>query len=376
MTALTKPEDTTVAVTGADGFIGSNLMIRLAEQGYAARPITRRTADADARSALAGSDVVLHLAGTNRPGDPAEFMRSNRDFAAGVAQAVADGGRCPLIIYASSVKVEDDSEYGRSKLAGEAAMLDLADRGLAQVLVHRLPNVFGKWARPNYNSAVATFCHNLARGLPIRIDDPRASLSLLYIDDLADQWIDLISAPGAASGMVASRHVHHSTVGAVADQIRAFAEGRERGEVGPVSGGLARALYATFVSALPSPSFSYSLAAHVDQRGSFTEFVRTANSGQVAFLTAHPGVTRGGHYHHSKVEKFLVVHGEALFRFRHLLTGETHEIRTSASQPVVVETIPGWTHDVTNTGGDVMVALVWANETFDPERPDTVAMPL
>lgn len=376
MTALKKAEDTTVAVTGADGFIGSNLTVRLTEQGYATRPITRRTPEADVRAALAESDVVFHLAGTNRPGDPADFMRSNRDHAAWVALAIADGGKRPLIIHASSVKAGDESAYGRSKLAGEAAMLDLADRGLAQVLVHRLPNVFGKWARPNYNSAVATFCHNLARGLPIRIDDPRASLSLLYIDDLADHWIELISAPGAASGMIESRHVYHSTVGAVVDQIRAFAEGREQGAIEQVGSGLARALYATFMSALPEQSFSYSLDAHVDDRGGFTEVLKTRASGQLAFLTAYPGITRGGHYHHSKVEKFLVVHGEARFRFRHIVTGEAHEVRTSASQPVVVETIPGWTHDVTNVGPDVMVALVWANETFDPERPDTVAMPL
>ena len=371
-----KPDPATIAVTGAGGFIGANLLVRLAERGFEVRAITRETPEGDARTALGDSDVVFHLAGVNRPADPAEFTRTNRDHARWVADAIAAGGRRPLVVYSSSIQAGNGSDYGRSKLAGEEAMIELAERGLAKAFVYRLPNIFGKWARPNYNSAVATFCHNLARGLPIMVDDPDAPLPLLYIDDLIDQWLALMAAPPSDGGLVEPTQIHHVTVGAVADRIRAFAEGREGGDIAEVGCGLSRALYATFVAALPETRFSYPLDPHIDERGSFTEVLRTPASGQISCLTANPGVTRGGHYHHSKVEKFLVVHGEARFRFRHVLTGEAHEVRTAADRPVVVETIPGWTHDVTNMGNDVMVALVWANETFDPDRPDTVAMAL
>jgi UDP-2-acetamido-2,6-beta-L-arabino-hexul-4-ose reductase len=362
-------------VTGAGGFIGRNLVVRLRELGLEATPIGRDTPAEDIRCALAAADIVFHLAGVNRPDDRAEYVRVNRDYARRVADAIGEGGKRPLVVCSSSTKAGEDSDYGRSKLAGESAMLSLAVCGDATVAIYRLPNVFGKWARPDYNSAVATFCHNRARGLPVRIDDPDAPLSLLYVDDLIDQWIALIGAP-PASGLIAPATVHHTTVGHVAGLIERFATGRAAGAVLEVGTGLERALYATFISTLPEEAFSYPLVAHVDPRGRFVEMLRTPASGQVSTFTAHPGVTRGGHYHHSKVEKFLIVHGEALFRFRHIVTGARHEVRTSAARPVVVETIPGWTHDVTNVGEDMMVALLWASEVFDRARPDTVAMPL
>jgi UDP-2-acetamido-2,6-beta-L-arabino-hexul-4-ose reductase len=368
------PDARAIAVTGAGGFIGRNLVLRLRERGFAVLPIDRSTPLAEARAALARADVVFHLAGANRPPDPARFDAENHFYAAWAAEAVAAGGRRPLAIVSSSAKAIEDSDYGRSKRAGEEAMRRIGDR--ATVVIDRLPNVFGKWARPDYNSAVATFCHRLARGEPVRIDDPAAPLALLHVDDLIDQWLTLVDAPAVTSGYRDPTHVHHTTVGEVARMIAGFAAGREAGHVGEVGTGLARALYATFIAALPTPAFSYPLVAHNDPRGSFVEMLKTPASGQVSFLTAHPGVTRGGHYHHSKVEKFLVVAGEARFRFRHMLTGETQEIRTTAAQPTVVETIPGWAHDVTNVGSDTLIALLWANELFDPERPDTVATPL
>jgi UDP-2-acetamido-2,6-beta-L-arabino-hexul-4-ose reductase len=367
------PAERGIAITGADGFVGRNLSLRLVERGETIRSITRHTDPVDARAALAASDVIFHLAGANRPDDPTDFQRSNVDLTATLAEAVS-GGRTPFIVFASSVKAAENSPYGRSKQAAEKILLDLAKRGEARAAIFRLPNVFGKWARPHYNSAVATFCHNIARGLPIRIDDPDAPLALLYIDDLIDQWLALLDAP--ATGLVEPLHVHHSHVGAVAAQITAFAQGRSAGMVGRVGTGLERALYATYVAALPPAAFTYPLAAHRDPRGSFCEMLKTPESGQISCLTAHPGVTRGGHYHHSKIEKFLVVHGTARFRFRNLRDGASYEVNTSADQPAVVETIPGWTHDITNIGDDVLVALLWASEVFDPTRPDTIALPL
>jgi UDP-2-acetamido-2,6-beta-L-arabino-hexul-4-ose reductase len=371
-----KAEMLAIAVTGAEGFIGRNLTVRLGEAGMGVLPIARGTPAEAARAALMQADIVFHLAGANRPEHPRDFLRDNRDYTAWVAEAIAEGGKCPLVVYASSIGADDDSDYGRSKCAGEDILLETAERGAATVAIFRLPNVFGKWARPDYNSAVATFCHNLARGLPIRIDDPAAPIALLYIDDLIDQWCGLIDTPPATSGFVKVAGVYHTIVGEVAERLRAFADTRAAGHVGVVGIGLSRALYATFVAALPEDRFTYPLAAHVDARGSFTEMIKTLSSGQVSVLTCNPGATRGGHYHHSKVEKFLVVHGSARFRFRHIVSGAEHEVDTCADRPVVVETIPGWTHDITNIGEGPMVSLIWANEVFDRERPDTVAMPL
>jgi UDP-2-acetamido-2,6-beta-L-arabino-hexul-4-ose reductase len=369
-----KAERPAVAITGANGFIGRNLAVRLGELDYPVLPITRDTPPDDTRRVLGTSDVVFHLAGVNRPDDPADFLRGNRDNTASVVDAIAAGGRHPLLILASTQKAVEDTLYGASKLAGEQVARGLGEA--ATVSVWRLPNVFGKWARPNYNSVVATFCHNIARGLAIDVHDRATPLRLLHVDDLIDQWLALIAAPPTVSSVVEPDAVYTSSVGEIADLIAGFAARRSEGEVGDVGTGLTRALYATYMSYLPEATFSYPLVAHRDPRGSFTEMLKTPSSGQTSYFTAHPGVTRGGHYHHAKVEKFLVVHGEARFRFRHILTGAEHEIVTSADEPVVVETIPGWTHDVTNIGDGEMVAIVWANEVFDRDRPDTVAMPL
>lgn len=369
-----KAEPPTVAVTGANGFIGRNLMIRLGELGYSVLPITRDTPSDDARRVLGASDIVFHLAGINRPDDPGDFVRGNRDYTASVVDAIAAGGRHPLLILASSQKAVEDTPYGASKLAGEQAALAQGDA--ATVSIWRLPNVFGKWARPNYNSVVATFCHNIARGLQIDVHDRAAPLRLLHIDDLIDQWLALLAVPPTANRIVYPTMIYSSSAGEIADLIADIAACRLRGEVGEVGSGLTRAVYATFISYLPEGAFSYPLGAHRDPRGSFTEMLKTPSSGQTSYFTAHPGVTRGGHYHHAKVEKFLVVHGEARFRFRHILSGDEHQIVASAAEPIVVETIPGWTHDVTNIGDSDLVAIVWANEVFDRDRPDTVALPL
>ena len=368
-------EPPTIAVTGANGFIGTNLVLRLEERGCAVRGIARDTPFEQAEDDLAEADVIFHLAAANRPRADAEYMRVNRDYSAWVADAIARGGQRPLVVYSSSAKALDDSEYGRSKRAGEQALLDLASADKATVSIWRLPNLFGKWARPNYNSAVATFCHNAGRGEALRIDDPAAPLSLLYIDDLIDQWLPLIADP-PTSGIVEPRKVYDTTVGEVAELIVGFATSRERGSIDDLGSGFARALYATFVAALPIAKASYALDAKADGRGAFVEVLKTAGNGQVSFFTARPGATRGGHYHHSKVERFVVAHGTACFRFRHVLSGEQFELTGSADEPKVIETIPGWAHDVTNVGDSELVVISWANEIFDPARPDTVRMPL
>lgn len=367
--------DRAIAVTGADGFIGRNLIVRLDELGYRVLPLTRASTDQAWREAVAAAEAVVHLAGANRPDDPAEFMGVNAGTAALLADAARATGRPVRIVLASSIKAGENSEYGRSKKAGEDHLLALASDTGTPVHLFRLPNVFGKWARPNYNSAVATFCHNVARGLPITVNDPAAPLRLVYIDDVVDAFVAAIEGR-LPEGPVEVAPAYDTTVGAVADIIRGFRADRDANLIDAVGTGLTRALYATYVAALPPAEFAYPIKSHRDPRGAFSEMLKTRSAGQFSYFTAHPGVTRGGHYHHTKTEKFLIVHGEALFRFRHILTGDTHEVRTSGNAPVVVETVPGWAHDVTNVGDGVLVSLLWANEVFDPARPDTIARPL
>jgi len=363
-----------VVVTGADGFIGKNLTFRLRElKTWEVRPIEVGCADSDLREALSDADFVVHLAGVNRPQDPAEFMSGNRDTAVAVIAAIEAAGRRIPIVLTSSTQAEGDSPYGLSKKAAEETLLAFAERTANPVHIFRLTNVFGKWCRPNYNSAVATFCHNVARGLPITVHDAAAPLALVYVDDVVAAIIEIMTTRPDGGGYSEVSPVYETSVGEVAGMIRRFHTDREKGLIDSVGVGLVRALYATYVASLPPSEFSYPLTAHTDARGSFSEILKTRNSGQFSYFTAHPGVTRGGHYHHTKTEKFLVVKGEALFRFRHIVTGDEHEVRTSEESPVVVETVPGWTHDITNIGDDTLISVLWANEIFDPERPDTIA---
>jgi len=363
-----------ILVTGADGFIGRNLCVRLCELGFEPLPVTRQVGNLE--EATRAADAIVHLAGSNRPADPAEFMTINRDLSAQLGEAIVASGRTAPVIVASTQKVLDETDYGRSKLAGEQAIVAACETNGSPVHIFRLPNVFGKWSRPNYNSGVATFCHNIARGLPIEVHDPSAPLRLVYIDDVVDAFAGILRATDVQGGLKSVEPVYETTVGAVAETISGFRADRDDNLIAEVGRGLTRALYATYVSFLPPGEFSYPIVSHRDARGAFSEMLKTRAAGQFSYFNALPGVTRGGHYHHTKTEKFLVVHGRARFRFRHILTDERHEIETSADEPVVVETIPGWSHDVTNIGDEVMVSLLWANELFDRARPDTVGAPV
>jgi UDP-2-acetamido-2,6-beta-L-arabino-hexul-4-ose reductase len=363
-----------VVITGADGFIGKHLVLRLHERGeHQVSAITRDTSDHARQVAWADADVVVHLAGVNRPPDPSGFELGNAAFTKTLVDELTLMGRPVPVVFSSSSQAALDNPYGRSKAAAEEALAQYGATTGAAVAVLRLTNVFGKWARPNYNSAVATFCHNIARGQPISIHDPSAPLRLLYVDDVIDAIEALLPQRDGGVREVPVGPVYETTVGAVADTLKKFAEGRQTREFGAVGSGLTRALYATYVSFLPPQSFSYALQLHMDSRGSFAEMLRTPSAGQFSFFTAHPGVTRGGHYHHSKTEKFLVVHGKARFGFRQVLTGERHEILVDGVETRVVETVPGWAHDITNVGEDQLIVLLWANEAFDPARPDTIA---
>jgi UDP-2-acetamido-2,6-beta-L-arabino-hexul-4-ose reductase len=368
-----------VLVTGAEGFVGKNLVIRLREAHPADEivPFTRRSPIEDLPALVRSVDFIFHFAGVNRPKDPQEFLSGNVDLTEKLCSAVATSSKPTPIAFTSSVQAEVDNPYGRSKLKAEQLLRHLHETTGSPLYLFRLPNVFGKWCRPNYNSVVATFCHNLARGWSVRIDDPSVALKLVYIDDVVTVLLGLLAGVAQTSDLFMQVEPHYRiTVGELAAQIGAFRNCRTTLVSERVGVGLARALYATYVSYLPPNDFSYAIPKYGDARGVFVEMLKTPDAGQFSYFTAHPGVTRGGHYHHSKTEKFLVIKGRARFRFRHLITGEFHEILTSGEQPQVVETVPGWTHDVTNVGEEEMVVMLWANEIFDRERPDTIARAL
>lgn len=366
-----------VLITGTNGFVAKNLQLHLAERKDVQVVCFTRADDLDQLPALVqGVDFVFHLAGVNRPQDPAEFAAGNTQLTQLVCEAlVATKRRVPLLL-ASSTQAWQDNPYGRSKLAAEDAVRAYGTITGAAVHIIRLPNVFGKWCKPNYNSAVATFCHNIARGLPIQVNDPAAPVTLVYVDDLVERFVQLMDGADAALdsdgfGTVAPQY--STTVGELARQIQAFKDSRTTLMTERVGTGLVRALYSTYVSYLPAEAVSYTVPQHADARGVFVEMLKTPDCGQFSYFTAHPGVTRGGHYHHSKTEKFLVIRGQARFKFRHMQTGETHELLTSGDKAEVVETVPGWTHDITNIGTDEMIVMLWANEVFDRARPDTFA---
>lgn len=375
---------TRVLITGANGFLGQNLRLFLAEKpGLQVVLFSRENKTSDLGTLLQDVDVVFHLAGVNRPQDPAEFKTGNADLTAALAMAVAQeslrSGKHIRLVYTSSTQAVLDNPYGHSKSQAEEVLFGLAQTAGVSVFVCRLPNVFGKWCRPNYNSVVATFCHNITRGLPIQVNDPSALLNLVYVDDVLSLWERVLAGtvePPAAGGFLAVEPQYQITVGALARQLQGFYDSRTDLTTDRVGGGLTRALYATYVSYLPVEAFAYSVPQHHDPRGVFVEMLKTPDAGQFSFFTAHPGVTRGGHYHHSKTEKFLVIKGQALFRFRHMQTGQVHELNTSGEQAQVVETVPGWTHDITNTGADELVVMLWANEVFDHQRPDTYRCPV
>lgn len=373
-----------VLITGAQGFIGKNLVVHLSERpDVEVITFTRDDSPDILPSLLMDVSTVFHLAGVNRPQDPQEFIAGNVDLTRVLCAALRAGAKqgapAPAVIYTSSTQAAVDNPYGRSKREAEKALFDLQQGHDVPVHVFRLPNVFGKWCKPNYNSAVATFCHNTARGIPVTLHDPSAPLTLVYVDDVISRFLQIMDGASAsvdAQGLSTLSPQYATTVGAVAQQIESFRASRNTLTTDRVGTGLTRALYSTYLSYLPPEDFAYGLRRHADARGVFVEMLKTPDCGQFSFFTAHPGVTRGGHYHHTKTEKFLVIQGQARFRFRHVLTGEIHELDTRAEHPQVVETVPGWTHDITNTGAQEMVVMLWANEIFSPEQPDTYTCPV
>ena len=365
-----------IVITGADGFIGRNLSVRLGEQGFTdVVGITLESSSDDLRAALQGAAFVFHLAGVNRPKDVSEFATGNAGLTEEVCRLLTESGNKAPVVLSSSTQAALDNPYGLSKRAAEEVVFRYGQQTGAPAYVFRLTNVFGKWSQPNYNSAVATFCHKVARGQEISINDPASPLLLVHIDDVVDAFVSLLK-DARPSGFVAAGPEYATTVGELADLIRGFAASRASMLTERVGTGLVRALYSTYLSFLPPESFAYEVPRHGDPRGVFVEMLKTPDCGQFSYFTAHPGITRGEHYHHTKTEKFLVIKGTANFGFRHITTGERYELVIKGVEARIVETVPGWTHNITNIGDDEMIVMLWANEIFDQKKPDTFSCPV
>ncbi|MGD9716739.1 MAG: NAD-dependent epimerase/dehydratase family protein [Sulfuricurvum sp.] len=362
-----------VLVTGSRGFIAKNLIERLGRmEGTEIDTYDRDDVPESLADKVSKADFVFHLAGINRPENPSEFYAGNRDLTKTVADAAVQSGRAIPILITSSTQAERDNDYGKSKLEGEAVLEKYAQEHGATVYIYRLPNVFGKWSRPNYNTVIATWCHNITRNLPIQISDPSAEVTLVYIDDVVEHFVrhlDENGRNGVIRGDVSP--LYRKTLAEIHDLLIAFRESRENLLIPKVGRGFERALYATYLSFLPTDHFSYPLAGHQDERGTFYEFIKFADNGQVSISTTAPGITRGNHYHNTKNEKFLVIKGQASIKLRQIHGDDVIEYRVSDRKMEVVEMIPGYTHDITNTGDTEMVLLLWANELFDRDNPDT-----
>lgn len=396
-----------VLVTGAKGFVGRNLcaQLRNIRDGKARNypvviddvfeyDVDSPVGDLDRFCAQA--DFVFNLAGVNRPKDNGEFMEGNFGFASQLLDTLRrHGNTCPLML-ASSIQASlqgryASSDYGKSKLAGEELFFDYGAKTGAKVLVYRFPNLFGKWCRPNYNSAVATFCHNIAHDLPIQVNDPAVVLELLYIDDLVEEMISALSGgehrceyegiealPCAGGRYCVVPVSHKASLGHIVELLESFRDmPRTLGVPDLSSGSFDKKLYSTFLSYLPKQKMVYDLKMNTDARGSFTEIIRTADAGQFSVNISRPGITKGEHWHHTKNEKFVVVKGHALIRMRREGSDEVLEFDVSGDRIQVVEMIPGYTHSITNLSEtDDLVTLMWCNEPFDPNHPDTFSDPV
>lgn len=321
--------------------------------------------------ALLEADLIFHLAGINRPENPLDFQTGNAELTEQVCRLLTKNRRTPKIIFSSSVQADLDNPYGASKARAENAIRDFANASGACVRIYRLKNLFGKWCRPNYNSVTATFCHNIAHGLPIAISDSGREIELSYVDDVVLAFVSEIEGTQAAGEPGAEIRSYRIRLGDLAERIRAFHEMRNTLTLPDYGDWFNRALYATYLSYVPPEELQYSLEIKSDVRGNLAEFIKHKNAGQIFVSKTKPGITRGNHYHHTKTEKFLVVQGSGLIRMRSIEGGPVEEFRVSGERYQVVDIPPGVTHSITNAGTDEMVTLFWSSEIFDPDFPDT-----
>lgn len=359
-----------VLVTGAKGFIGKNLCLFLKQSGF---DVCEYDLDYEGtlQDAVQGCGFVMHLAGVNRPKNEEEFAAGNAGVTEELVRVLKEDGRKLPLLVSSSVQAERDNPYGRSKKAAEDLVFAYGRDAGAPVYVYRLDNAFGKWCRPDYNSVVATFCRNIAEGREIVIHDPAAEVTFVYIDDICRSFLSCINTDGSDE-ILKVQPSFRVTVGRLAELLYGFRKSRETRTLPCLAeDSFEKRLYSTYLSYLPEDAFLYDLDMHTDARGSFTEFIRTPERGQVSVNVSNPGIVKGNHWHHTKNEKFLVVRGTGVIRFRRIGDDRVFEYPVSGEKLQVVDIPVGYTHNIENTGDDIMVTIMWANEPFDPDHPDT-----
>ena len=363
-----------VLVTGSKGFVGRNLTAHLREDSrFEVLEYSRSNSENELEVLVKQADKIVHLAGVNRPKTENEFKSGNQDLTAKLIHFASQSNKRPHILLSSSTQAELNNPYGESKLGAEQEVLKYHDQTGSRITIYRLPNLFGKWSRPNYNSAIATFCYNVANDLEITVTDPSIELNLAYIDDVVDSIVaNLLSDNNGGNNTYAVVPVtYKKTLGEIVTLIQSFKNMRESLLLPNYQDLFVKKLYTTYLSYLKEDAFSYGLTKHEDNRGWLSELIKSDYMGQMFVSKTKPGITRGNHYHHTKVEKFIVISGEAMIRFRHIEKSEVIEYKIEGNEARVVDIPPGYTHSIENIGTDEMITLFWVNEQFDTQKPDT-----
>lgn len=364
-----------VLVTGSSGFIGKNLVVTLKEK-YDNINIFKYDIEntfKELKEYISKADYIFHLAGVNRPLEVEDFYTGNSNLTKKLCDYIEETKRDIPLVVSSSIQAENENDYGKSKKMAEEYIFDYSERTGNKISVYRLPNVFGKWCKPNYNSVVATFCYNIANNLPITINDRKHKMSLVYIDDVIDEFIKVFDSNENMISRFCEISINYTlSLGEIVDLIQSFKDSRRNIMIPNMGAGLTKKLYSTYLSYLNKKDFSYDLKMNVDNRGSFTEFLKSNDRGQISINVSNPDITKGNHWHHTKNEKFLVVSGHGVIRFRNILSKEIIEYFVSGNKLQVVDIPVGYTHNIENLGETDMVTIMWVNEIFDSENPDTI----
>lgn len=383
-----------ILVTGSNGFVGKNTVVALKEaKKYEVLTIDRSNTEEELKEATLNADFIVHLAGVNRPKDTKEFYDGNGGLTEKIVGFLKENNKNTPILITSSTHAVLDNDYGKSKKQSEDALVKYSDECNAKVYIFRLPNLFGKWCKPNYNSAVSTFCYNIAHDLDVWVNDPAIELNLVYIDDVVASIIDsiedeniiklknideevAITATGASTIQIDKYYyevttVYKRTLGNIVDSLKMFRNMRKSLLIPDLSDSFNKALYSTYLTYLEEDDFSYYLDKKEDNRGWLAELVKSSQFGQMFVSKTHPGITRGNHWHHTKTEKFIVIQGKAAIRFRKLDEDKVIEYIVDGEKPKVLDIPPGYTHSIENIGQDEVITLFWSNEMFNPEKPDT-----
>ncbi len=360
-----------ILITGSNGFIAKNLIEHLKRDENVKLYLYSKDDSLSILEAyLKEVDFIFHLAGVNRPQNRDEFYEGNSQLTETIVNILIKNNKSTSILLSSSIQSKIDNDYGKSKKEAEKFLLSYSKQTNANIYIYKLPNVFGKWSKPNYNSVISTWCSNVANDLDIQVNDKSVKLHLVYIDDVVKSFIEKLDLKSNEQYFSIDT-IYKKTLGEIEELLYEFKNNRDSLLIQNVASGFERALYATYLSYLSTDNFSYELKGHQDNRGAFYEILKTLDSGQFSFSTTAPGIKRGNHYHHSKNEKFLVVKGEALIEFRHIVTDERVNYKVSDKKMEIVEMIPGYTHNIKNIGDEEMLLFLWANENYDENNPDT-----